>query len=402
MDTLQSLVQPSTWQAFLDFKTARGRMTARDQTFLRAFIAEEGYRSLAGRLAEGDYTFPLPEKRRVNKHGSSKKRVVYRFAAAENWLLKVIAWQLRRYDHLHAPNCYSFRSSIGAGRAVRSLTGTPGIDALYGYKVDVADYFNSMDVDLLLPMLDRCLADDPALLEFLRRLLTADCSIENDVRIEEKRGAMAGTPIAPFLANLYLDSVDRLFLETRQPYARYSDDILFFAPSAAERDRHAASLRDALTKLRLAINPAKERAYEPGDPWDFLGIRYHQGTIDLSPVSRDKLKAKLRRKARALFRWKTRHGADDPRTVKAFARAVNRKLFANPRADELTWARWFFPLLTTDRSLREIDAFIQEKMRFLCSGCYRRANYRVCHAFLQTCGYRSLVGEYYRSRRALD
>jgi len=78
-----------------------------------------------------------------------------------------------------------------------------------------------------------------------------------------------------------------------------------------------------------------------------------------------------------------------------FARAVNRKFFGKGAEDEFTWARWFFPLVTDDRDLKAIDAHIQEYMRFVSSGRFNKANYRIRYDDLKKCGYISLVNRYH-------
>ncbi|MDE5952451.1 MAG: hypothetical protein K2H12_12855, partial [Acetatifactor sp.] len=62
-------------------------------------------------------------------------------------------------------------------------------------------------------------------------------------------------------------------------------------------------------------------------------------------------------------------------------------------ADAFTWSRWFFPLLTTDRGLREIDAYMQEYIRYTVTGRHYKGNYRISYGQLQSWGYVSLVHE---------
>ncbi|MBR0531550.1 MAG: group II intron reverse transcriptase/maturase, partial [Bacteroidales bacterium] len=51
------------------------------------------------------------------------------------------------------------------------------------------------------------------------------------------RGVMAGTPTAPFLANVYLMEVDHHFEGEGVIYARYSDDIIILAEDQEELSR---------------------------------------------------------------------------------------------------------------------------------------------------------------------
>ena len=157
-------------------------------------------------------------------------------------------------------------------------------------------------------------------------------------------------------------------------------------------------IRQFLSEAGLSVNPKKEQYTAPGEPWSFLGIRCQNGTIDLSPVSVEKLKAKMRRKTRALMRWKARKGADGPRAARAFIRTFRRKLFENPVKQELTWARWYFPLITTADSLKILDAYSQQCIRYLATGTRTRAAYNFRYEDMKALGYISLVNRYWAFR----
>jgi hypothetical protein len=110
----------------------------------------------------------------------------------------------------------------------------------------------------------------------------------------------------------------------------------------------------------------------------------------------EKLKAKMRRKARALVRWQARKELDGVQAAKAFVRVFNRKLFENDAEHELTWVRWYFPLINTADSLKIIDAYSQQCIRFLATGRHTKAAYNFRYADMKALGYRSLVHEYYK------
>ena len=122
--------------------------------------------------------------------------------------------------------------------------------------------------------------------------------------------------------------------------------------------------------------------------------------IDIAPATVKKLKAKMRRKARALRRWCERNDIDSRRAAAAFIRIFNRKLLESSGDNELSWSMWFFPVITTAESLREIDRYAQDCLRFLLSGTRTKARYSASYEDLKALGYRSLVNTYYRGRRA--
>ena len=233
----------------------------------------------------------------------------------------------------------------------------------------------------------------------MKKMLTAHESFFNGEAITEKRGAMAGTPTSPFLANIYLAEMDKYFLDAKIIYARYSDDIIFFADSMAALLGHLETVKGFLREYHLEINPEKVKVTESGQAWDYLGISFDNGKIGLSATTLKKIKGKIRRKARSIYRWKIRKKADNNRAMRVFARVLNRKFFGRSEND-FTWSRWFFPLINTSYELKEIDAYIQEYARYVCTGRFNKANYRVRYKDLKNCGYKNLVNEYYRYRKS--
>ena len=116
-----------------------------------------------------------------------------------------------------------------------------------------------------------------------------------------------------------------------------------------------------------------------------------------------KTKAKIRRKAEALRRWQRKKGLSGEKAAIGLIRAMNQKFYGrrDPEAEGLeesafTWSRWFFPNLTLDDGLREIDAYLQEYIRYAVTGRHYKGNYRIRYEQLKDWGYRSLVHEFYR------
>ncbi len=399
MGLLDDMASEQTWKDFLAYKVGKGHLTKKETARLAAFIANREYEKLCNRLVNGDVTFALPTKKQVNKVNSTKKRTVYIFPEPEIWILKLMSHLLYRYDALFADNLYSFRTQYGAKKAIHEMAGTPGIDYMYGYKLDVANYFNSIDILQLLPLLQTMMADDRPLYHFLESLLCEDKVLIDGAVTEEKRGVMAGCPIAPFLANAYLAPVDFMFQNRNVVYARYSDDILMFAQTKEERDKCIAYLSDALHERNLEVNTSKVYMINPGDEWEFLGVSYRCKQIDLSDATVQKMKGKIKRKARAVYRWKVRKQVPEDLAMKTLIRVFNNKFFHATDANDLTWSRWFFPLLTTDASLAEIDAYLQQNIRYLSTGRYSKKNFEVTYDQMKKCGYRSLVHEYWNGKK---
>jgi len=399
---LSELAWPSAWAEFSAYRREKGYWHRKELAELDGFVRSRAYLPVAERILSG-LPLPLPEKKLVNKVGKRKKRVVYSFPAPEMWTLKLLAFLLYRYNDKQPDGVYSFRQDGGAHRAVRKLAATPGIAAKWCYKLDVSDYFNSIDIPLLLPALGDVLGDDAELAGFFERLLAADEAVFEGRVVRGPRGVMAGTPTAPFLANIYLRELDGYFTGRGVPYARYADDIILFCDTEAELGDCRAAARGILEKYKLRPNPDKERVSAPGEPWEFLGVAFQRGQIDLSAATKAKIKGKISRKARALRRWMLRRDAGPERAMRAMIQAFNKKFFASPgarAARDLTWARWFFPLVTKSDGFGEVDRYLQQYIRYIPTGRHCKKNWRTSYATLKKLGYRSLVHEYHEFRAA--
>lgn len=394
MSMLEQLTDPAVWERFYEYKASLA-VPGSFLPALRRFIDCREYEPVCARIAAGE-AFPLPSKSIISKLHTQKKRTVYTYPEAENTVLKLLTYLLlRRYDSLFSPNLFSFRPARTAKDAIRRLTGVPGIRQMYAYKVDISNYFNSVPTERLLPVLEAVMPDDPALFAFLRSLLTAEGVRDRGRIVCEEKGIMAGTPQSSFYANLYLRELDAAFFARGVPYARYSDDIILFAPTAEQAAEYAAEVRGALCAAGLKVNPAKECFSAPEDGWSFLGFFYRDGVIDIAPASVTKIKHKMRRKARALARWRKRGNYTGEQAASAFIRIFNRKLLESADGGDLSWSCWFFPVITTAESLGVIDRYAQECLRSLISGTHTKARYNVRYSDLKRLGYESLVHHYY-------
>ena len=62
---------------------------------------------------------------------------------------------------------------------------------------------------------------------------------------------------------------------------------------------------------------------------------------------------------------------------------------------DLTWSLWFFPVINTTASLKVIDSYAQDQLRYIISGKHTKSRFNVRYGDLKALGYRSLVHEYY-------
>ena len=396
MSLLDKLADHRVWVDFYERKVDPAFFRISDAKELFQYVRQKRYLPVVKRI-KSDKGLSSPMKKRIAKSGSSKKRVVYSLPKDETLVLKLLTWLIiRKYDACLPENLYSFRPHYGAKDALKKLVSIPGISEYYSYKLDVRNYFNSIDIDLLLPQLKSLFADDEPLYDFIASQLSDLRVMDEGILIEERKGAMAGMPYAVFLANVYLTQLDRTFAAIPGLiYCRYSDDIIMFSKDKLLLDEARGQLQESLKECHLDINHDKEVETAPGKKWTFLGFECDGKEIDVCEVSVQKLKAKMRRKARALRRWAEVSGKDGWMAARAFIKHFNKKLYTSDDRSEINWSLWYFPLITTDKSLKVIDHYMQDCIRYIATGRRNKSRFDYRYDHMKDIGLITLVNEWY-------
>ena len=402
MSLLKILSDEKVWIGFYEQKVDPTYFRISDAQELFHYVREKRYLPVVNRIFSGE-GLSIPQKKRIAKSDTSKKRIVYCLPEDETIVLKLLTWlMIRKYDWFLSENLYSFRPNYGAKDALRKLTSDPEISQYYSYKLDVRNYFNSIDVNLLLPVLKQLFADDILLYNFIALQLSDPRVLDGGKVVEESKGVMAGMPYAVFFANVFLTHLDREFENTPDIiYCRYSDDIILFSKEKDILDAAKERLLNALADLHLEVNPDKVVETTPEQPWTFLGFECNGKQIDVSKVSVEKLKAKMRRKSRALDRWRRSSGKDGWMAARAFIKHFNKKLYTSDINSEVNWSWWYFPMITTEKSLKEIDAYMQDCIRFVATGSRTKSRYNFTYEQMKELGMENLVNRWFAYKKSI-
>ena len=397
MDSIiDNLKNENIWKEYLEFKKSQYSMKEYEILQIEEYINKKKYLDIVTKIINGNYKFSIPKKHLINKINTSKKRIVYTFEEDETMVLKLLTFLFsKKYDEKYISNCYSFRKKYTVKDAIRKLAHTKKINEMYGYKVDVSNYFNSANTEILLKKLKIFLADDTKLFNMLESILIDDRVDFNNTIIKENKGMMAGVPISAFLANIYLQEIDDYFEKENVLYIRYSDDIIFFTEEE-NLQKYVKKLNEYIANNKLCLNPDKIQYIKPHNKWDFLGFSYHDGKIDISEITKKKIKGKIRRSSRKLRRWSIKKNASYERAIAAVIRKFNKKFYMIENKNELTWQLWYFPVINTADGIHEIDLYMQECLRYIKTGKHNKKNYNLKYDELKQLGYRPLVSEYYK------
>jgi len=265
---IESINDNRLWKEYFS-KKGRNNLTPQKKKQLRVMMDSKECRTVFKDIAAEKHEFSVPVKRFVGKSNGKRKRAVYTFNDYETMALRLIAYKARIYDHLFSDNLYSFRARIGIKKAISDLKEKP-ITRMYGFKTDIKDYFNTIDADMMLEDLKGSLDDEP-LYRLFEKILKDDRATLKGKLIREKKGVMAGVPVAPFLSNVYLKDVDAHFAKEDCIYMRYADDIILLADTEDEVKKHYWALKKMVEDRKLRLSHGKEKYYKPGDIIEFLG-----------------------------------------------------------------------------------------------------------------------------------
>lgn len=400
---LNILAEEKVWIDFYERKVEPDYFRLSDAQELFHYIRDKRYVSVVDKILNGE-SLSIPHKKRIAKSDTSKKRIVYSLPEDEAMVLKLLTWMMiRKYDSFFSDNLYSFRPSYSAKDALRKLMSDPDISRCFSYKLDIHNYFNSIKVENLLPALKNLFADDKLLYEFFSSQLSDMRAVDNGEIIQEQKGVMAGMPYAGFLANIFLTPLDREFEKIPEiVYCRYSDDIIMFAKDKEALNGARLKLQQMLEAYGLEVNPDKVVETAPNEPWTFLGFEYNGKEIDVSRISVQKLKAKMRRKARALERWKNTHKKDGWMAARAFIKHFNKKLYTSESNSEVNWSWWYFPLITTEKSLKEIDAYMQDCVRYIATSSRTKSRFNFTYDQMKELGLETLVNRWFSYKKTLQ
>jgi group II intron reverse transcriptase/maturase len=187
-------------------------------------------------------------------------------------------------------NSYGYRPNKSAHQAVKSLQLNLQFKG-YGYVVeaDIKGFFNNMDHDWLMRMLEQRI-EDKALLNLINQWLKAKI-VEPDGRREKPvSGTPQGGVISPVLANFYLHyALDLWFEERVKPHLkgramliRYADDFVVAFQYRHEAVTFYRELPKRLKQFNLDVAPKKTHLkrfsrFHPGrrHQFQFLGFAFY-------------------------------------------------------------------------------------------------------------------------------
>ena len=204
------------------------------------------------------------------------------------------------------PSSYGFRPKKTPRMALSEIAKRTQAGYEYVVDVDLRSYFDTIDHDLLMKLVERKVGDK-RVLRTIRAWLKAGIMEEGKVSHPVK-GTPQGGVISPLLSNIMLHEIDRQWCNadgsptTGVIIVRYADDMVLLARSEQRAQQAWAELQAQFAALRLEVNEEKSRLATIDTGFAFLGFEFRRRRKHLYMWPRQKAQQHIRQRIREIVR----------------------------------------------------------------------------------------------------
>lgn len=168
----------------------------------------------------------------------------------------------------------------------------------FALKCDVRKFFDSVDHDVLLQILDSRIKDGKVM-DLMREIVESFAASRPN--LFERRGVPIGNLTSQIFANIYMNEFDQ-FMKHKlrvEHYARYTDDFVIVSGEKTYLEGLLPPMKEFLgSRLRLELHPKKVQLMKHSRGVDFLGYIILPNHIQLRAKTKRRIPRKLRQTVR--------------------------------------------------------------------------------------------------------
>jgi len=301
--------------------------------------------------------------------------------------VKIVIEPLFEADFI--PCSFGFRPQKTPRMALKAIVDSVNEGYLHVVDVDLQSYFDTIDHELLMRLVE-CRVGDVQILRLIRAWLKAGVMEEGRVTHPD-RGSPQGGVISPLLSNIFLHEVDRRWCRSdgvaigAVRLVRYADDMVLLAQTEQQAQTAWVQLQREFTDLHLTVNQEKSRLTTLQEGFAFLGFEFRKAPGRMLLMwPRTKACCNIRQRVREVVR-----SIPSNETVTAVIRKLNPVLNG--------WCT-YFRVGNSNRTFHKVDwavrsevqLWLRRKHRCAWSAARGRWSYHVLH---ERCRLYRMVGK---------
>jgi RNA-directed DNA polymerase len=287
----------------------------------------------------------------IEKPGSAEKRPLGIPTVTDRVVQAAVRMVIEPiFEKQFAKHSYGFRPGCGCKDALRRVEELLRAGNTYVVDVDIKSYFDAIPHDQLLSKVRERIADGRVLgliEEFLKQGVIEGTNWQE----AKETGTPQGGVISPLLANIYLNPLDWMMIESGFEMVRYADDMVVLCRDQEEAANALNKLKGWMEEAELTLHPDKTRTVDmnlPDSHFDFLGYRFKRTRRDrLIRLIRPKSLKKLRESI------KPRTKRNNGKSMEVIIADINRTL--------KSWFAYFKHVHPSE--LETIDRWIRVRLR---------------------------------------
>ena len=175
---------------------------------------------------------------------------------------------------------YGFRPKRSAKQALEVVRKACNNKGYYVVDADIEKFFDNVNQDKLMILIEQRISDR-RILKLIRQWMRSGILYGNILTISEL-GTSQGSVISPLLANIYLNTLDRLWEKDGRTHGilvRYADDTVIICKNKKSANHAQNLLQYIMGKLDLKLHPVKTKIinmWDGTEGFDFLGLHHRR------------------------------------------------------------------------------------------------------------------------------
>ncbi|WP_275372649.1 reverse transcriptase domain-containing protein [Clostridium tertium] len=332
-----------------------------------------------------EHKWSIPRKVKIPKETPGEFRDIFLFKEEDSIILKAINKVLsKELNYMISNRVFSYKKSVSVKVACTDVMNYLTTDNIHYAKADISKYFNSVNNKSILKALNEFIEDEESL-NLMVNLFSINKYIDKNGDIyDEYLGLMPGTATAAFMSNYILREVDTILSSYCKFYARYSDDILLIDDDLDVLESALDILDSNLLDLGLKLNPKKVELKQNAKSITFLGLQITKDYVDVSEKNYNKLKRNIKNICKFIrkdyeLKLKDRN-IDQIKYLKKAINEINNYLYKGAEYTTIhknSKLTYILTNITTDKTIKELDFYINDTLRYVYTGNHNSANSRV-------------------------